>query len=197
MHVWKNRIGSQKFEGTSVRHPDVIRNNAMKSTFPMLAALLLAPVAVLHADQASMPAGDVSNVPLVLKEGGTAETPFVFDGKGLVIDLGIGVTEHAWKKEGEIWTSSGPLFGREPIAAGQLAGLFLGDVPISLPRDVAAEKLHPELKEHCYLAPAVLKPGQMSPKSVCPQSLEECLSPVAPSRSSRYAIRAPLEVKTR
>ncbi len=35
----------------------------------------------------------------------------------MVIDLGIDVTEHAWKKEGDVWTSSGPLLSREPIAA--------------------------------------------------------------------------------
>ena len=110
----------------------------MNRFLPFLAALLLTPFATLHAGDETKREGEVSTAPLVLKEGGTAEKPFVFDGKGMVIDLGIDVTEHAWRKEGDVWTSSGPLLGRQPIAAGQLAGLFLGDVPISLPRDVAA-----------------------------------------------------------
>ncbi|MFZ4767082.1 MAG: hypothetical protein ACOYMN_19185 [Roseimicrobium sp.] len=152
------RGGVVLFENTALQ-PDGLR--PMNHALTCLFAILLAPLAALHADAAPQLAGEVSTVPLVLKEGGTAEKPFVFDGKGMVIDLGIDVTEHAWKKEGDVWTSSGPLLNREPIAAGQLAGLFLGDLPLSLPRDVAAEKLHPERKEHCYIAPAALKPGQM------------------------------------
>ena len=130
----------------------------MNRFLPFLAALLLTPFATLHAGDETKREGEVSTAPLVLKEGGTAEKPFVFDGKGMVIDLGIDVTEHAWRKEGDVWTSSGPLLGRQPIAAGQLAGLFLGDVPISLPRDVAAEKLHPERKEHCKPADSGANP---------------------------------------
>lgn len=108
-----------------------------------------------------LPAAEVSTTPLFLKEGGTAENPAVFDGKGMIIDLGIDVTDHAWKKNGDLWTSSGPLLGREPIMGGQLAGLFIEELPLSIPRDVAAEKLHPDRKGKCYIAPEVLKPGQM------------------------------------
>ncbi|MEZ5433449.1 MAG: helix-turn-helix domain-containing protein [Verrucomicrobiales bacterium] len=35
------------------------------------------------------PTLEIRREPLVLKEGGTAEKPAVFDGKGLIIDLGI------------------------------------------------------------------------------------------------------------
>jgi hypothetical protein len=108
-----------------------------------------------------LPAAEVSTTPLVLKEGGTAENPAVVDGKGMIIDLGIDVTDHAWKKNGDLWTSSGPLLGREPIMGGQLAGLFIEELPLSIPRDVATEKLHPDRKGKCYIAPELLKPGQM------------------------------------
>ena len=124
-------------------------------------AVLLVPMAALHAAEAPKQAGEVSTTPLVLKEGGTAEKPAVFDGKGIVIDLGIDVTDHAWKKAGDLWTSSGPPLGREPLTAGQLAGLFLDEVPISIPRDLAAEKQQPDRKERCYMAPTALKAGQM------------------------------------
>lgn len=106
-------------------------------------------------------ADEVSRTPLVLKEGGTPEKSAVFDGKGMTIDLGIDVTDQPWKKEGDVWTSVGPLMGRQPIAAGQLAGLFLDELPLSIPRDVAAEKTHPDKKSFCYFPPSVLKPGQM------------------------------------
>ena len=104
---------------------------------------------------------EVSTKPLVLRDGGTPETPVIFDGKGMVIDLGIDVTAHPWIRQGDVWTSDGPIFGREPIAAGQFAGLFLDEFPLSVPRDLAAEKLRPEHKERCYIAPSLLKPGQM------------------------------------
>lgn len=127
---------------------------------PVLAALLAA-AGPGFAAEAAQAEGRISTTPLVLKQGGTAEKPAVFDGGGMIIDLGIDVTGHDWKKTGDLWTSNGRLLGREPLAAGQLAGLFLDDLPLSLPRDVAMEKLHPERKEHCYLPPSALKPGQM------------------------------------
>lgn len=103
----------------------------------------------------------VSKEPLVLKSGGTVEKPVIFDGEGMTIDLGIDVSDHAWMKKGDIWMSNGPLRGRKPIPAGQLAGLFLDELPLRLPRDVAAEKLDPSKKQYCYVAPEVLKPGEM------------------------------------
>jgi hypothetical protein len=109
----------------------------------------------------SLFAEEIRREPLILKQGGTAEHPAVFDGKGMMIDLGIDVSDHPWIKDGEVWTSSGPLLGRASLAAGQLAGLFIDEVPLSIPRDVPTEKLHPERKEHCYFPAAALKPGQM------------------------------------
>jgi hypothetical protein len=79
----------------------------------------------------------------------------------MTIDLAIDVTEHGWTKADSLWTSNGPLLGRAPLEAGQLAGLFVDEVPIAIPRDVAAEKLHPDRKQHCYFEPARLLPGQM------------------------------------
>lgn len=104
---------------------------------------------------------EVSTTPLVIAKGGTKESPEIFDGKGMVIDLAIDVSTHDWKKDGDIWTSSGPLLDRQPILAGQLAGLFIEEIPISIPRDVATEKVHPDRKSRCYFPPASLKPGQM------------------------------------
>lgn len=128
----------------------------------LLAAFTLAACSsALAAAEPASPPAKVSKTPLFLKEGGTPDKPAIFDGKGIVIDLGIDVTDHPWKKEGDLWTSAGPLLGREPIKAGQVAGLFLDELPLSIPRDVPAEKLNPERKEQCYIAPAALKPGQM------------------------------------
>lgn len=124
---------------------------------PLALFLMAAAQAGLTAEDGTL----ISATPLLLTQGGTAEKPAVYDGKGVVIDLGIDVTGHSWKKDGDIWISDGPLLGRAPLAAGQLAGLFLDELPLRLPRDLAAEKAHPERKEHCYLAPAALKPGQM------------------------------------
>ena len=119
-----------------------------------LAALLLTPLAAPRA-------AELRTTPLVLKDGGTAEKPAVFDGQGLIVDLAIDVSDHSWTTVGDLWTSRGPLLDRAPIAAGQLAGLFVEEIPIAIPRDVAAEKLRPDRKEHCYLQPAELRPGQM------------------------------------
>lgn len=106
-------------------------------------------------------AGEIRTTPLVLKVGGTPEQPAIFDGKGMVIDLGMDVSEHDWRKEGDIWTSRGPFAGQTKIGAGQLAGMFIEEVPIAIPRDTEAEKLHPDRKQFCYLPPEKLKPGQM------------------------------------
>ncbi len=99
--------------------------------------------------------------PVVLREGGTSDKPAVFDGQGMVIDLGIDVTQHDWQQQGDLWRSTGKLLDREPIGAGQIAGLFIDEVPLAIPRDVATEKLHPERKEKCYFPPEKLQPGQL------------------------------------
>jgi len=106
-------------------------------------------------------APEVRTIQLHLTKGGTAEEPTVFDGKGMTIDLGTEMSGHDWKKEGDLWTSNGPLLGRKPVIAGQTAGLFVGEIPITIPRDLEAEKLHPDRKSRCYFVPNQLKPGQM------------------------------------
>jgi hypothetical protein len=93
-------------------------------------------------------AAELRTIPLVLDKGGTKEQPAVFDGRGMTVDLAIDVTEHAWTKADNLWTSTGPLLGRTPLEAGQLAGLFVDEVPIAIPRDVAAEKLRPDRKQY-------------------------------------------------
>jgi len=102
--------------------------------------------------------------PLVLTEGGVKDEPTIFDGQGMVIDLGINVSDHDWKQTSDLWTSTPRLLSEhalKPVIAGQTAGLFIGEIPITIPRDVEAEKLHPDRKSRCYFSPERLKPGQM------------------------------------
>lgn len=102
--------------------------------------------------------------PLVLKEGGTPDKPAIFDGQGMIIDLGIDVSDHAWKRNGDLWTSTRQLLvehDQEPRIAGQTAGLFVDGIPITIPRDLEAEKQNPDKKSRCYCPPDELEPGQM------------------------------------
>lgn len=102
--------------------------------------------------------------PLVLTEGGTPEEPAVFDGQGMLIDLGIDVSNHEWSKSGDLWTSQPGLLAshhQEPRIAGQTAGLFVDGIPITIPRDLETEKQHPDRKSRCYFPPDTLQPGQM------------------------------------
>jgi len=122
--------------------------------------ILVVPFATLHAEE--KPAK--ITIPLVLKEGGTAAKPAVFDGQGRVIDLGVDISQHQWKREGELWTSPPGLLGEqgeEPRIAGQTAGLFIDEIPITIPRDLETEKSHPDRKSRCYVAPDQLQPGEM------------------------------------
>ncbi len=120
---------------------------------------------VSAADQpaASPKAGSPKLVttPLVLRKGGTPEKPAVFDGEGMTIDLGTDVTDHAWKKNGDVWTSTGKLLDREPLLAGDFPGLFLDELTLAIPRDRGAEKKEPEKRGQFYLPPSALAPGQM------------------------------------
>ncbi|MBT3471064.1 MAG: hypothetical protein HOI65_06410 [Opitutae bacterium] len=106
--------------------------------------------------------------PLVLKEGGTLEKPAIFDGQGMLIDLGIQVSDHPWEKNGDIWTSKPSLLPEhqlKPRIAGQTAGLFVEGIPITIPRDIETEKQFGEEKRsRCYFPPDQLEPGQMGYK---------------------------------
>ena len=42
-------------------------------------------------------AREIRKTPLIIKEGGTPENPAVFDGKGMVIDLGEDITAAPWE----------------------------------------------------------------------------------------------------
>ncbi len=120
-----------------------VNTTARSALASLVAGLLIA---------GSAAAGEVSKTPLRLSQGGTAEKPAVFDGQGMVIDLGVDVTDHAWRKEGDVWTSSTPLAQPGAFPAGQFTALFLDEVPITIARVKPAEKggRHP------------LKPGQMA-----------------------------------
>lgn len=96
----------------------------------------------------SATAGELSTKPIRITQGGTAEKPALFDGNGMVIDLGIDVTNHSWRKEGDIWTSTTAIAGPKPIQPGMHTALFLDEVPITL-----AKKLPPGKMLHDHLRP--------------------------------------------
>ncbi len=108
------------------------------------------------------PAQEIRREPLILKEGGTAEKPAVFDGKGLIIDLGIDVTDHDWIKSGDLWTSRGPFPDHPPVADTQRAALFIAEVPVRTMRDREAERQSGVPGKVIFLAPANLEPGQLT-----------------------------------
>lgn len=101
-------------------------------------------------------AQEIRRTPLVLSKGGTPEKPEVFDGKGLVIDLGVDITENDWAKEGEVWRSRGPIPDLPPIADEQRAGLFLDEVPLRISRT------RPKGGESRFTKPEELEPGKMA-----------------------------------
>lgn len=111
---------------------------------------------------ASLPGQEVSRTPLVLKQGGTAEKPAVFDGKGMVIDLGIDVTGHAWRKDGDLWTSTARLAAWDPVAPGIFTGLFIDELPLAIAIDQSAQAKREKGDErNRYLPPSAIAPGQM------------------------------------
>jgi len=116
---------------------------------------------LLVALATSLAAQEIRRTPLILTEGGTPEKPAVFDGKGMIIDLGVDMTAHDWIKDGDVWTSRGPLPGRAPIEDTQRAGLFIDEVPVRIVRDRAAEKQSGIAKKVIYVAAKSLLPGQM------------------------------------
>lgn len=122
------------------------------------------PVGTFRSDVWKLMTQARITTPLILKTSGTPEKPEVFDGQGMLIDLGTRVSDHDWIMEDDLWTSS-PGFlkshGRSPRIAGQTAGLFIGEIPITIPRDHEAEKGRPNMKSKCYFPPEKLKPGEM------------------------------------
>jgi hypothetical protein len=153
-----------------------------KTHFTLACALLMGRPSV---PEAAPHPPTVVRTPLVLRNGGTPEQPAIYDGAGMTIDLGVDVSGHEWRRAGDLWTSTPTLLARlerEPAIAGQMAGLFVGGIPIGIPRDLAAEKKHPERRSRCYHPPERLQPGQMGygddgsvyfrwPKDVAPGSL--------------------------
>lgn len=147
----------------------------------LLAKLLLTLIFMsLHREViANESAAKISRLPLILTKGGTAENPAVFDGEGMVIDLGTESLVEDWDKDGDVWTSKIAVYGPNPISPGQSTGLFVDEVPITIARDLAAERERKAKEEalsnnqkntqisssntvnHIYLPPTALKPGQM------------------------------------
>ncbi|MEG3604246.1 MAG: sialate O-acetylesterase, partial [Verrucomicrobiota bacterium] len=122
------------------------------------------PVGTFRSDIWELQTQTRITTPLVLKKSGTPEKPHVFDGQGMLIDLGTRVSDHDWIMNGDLWTSRPGFlksFGHTPRIAEQTAGLFIGDIPITIPRDHEAEKGRPDMKSKCYFPPEKLKPGEM------------------------------------
>jgi hypothetical protein len=129
----------------------------MSRRWSALGALLLGVILFSRADAC---ASDVRGTPLIIKDGGTPENPAIFDGKGMVIDLGEDISGAPWEIAGDIWTLRSLPEKRVPIIAGQYAALFVDEQPISVPRNLKAEAAHPDRKSRCYLPAEELKPGQ-------------------------------------
>ncbi|MES2596204.1 MAG: right-handed parallel beta-helix repeat-containing protein [Verrucomicrobiota bacterium] len=109
----------------------------------------------------SLHAQEIRHQTLLLNKSGTREAPVVFDGKGMIIDLGVDLTEQDWIKEGDVWTSRGPLPKHPPIDDVQRAGLFIDEVPLVIRRDREAEKASGIAKKVIYKDPKTLRPGEV------------------------------------
>ena len=108
----------------------------------------------------SLHSQEIRRTPLTLNKSGTPEAPVVFDGKGMIIDLGIDITAHDWIKNGDVWSSRGPLPKHPPVDDVQRAGLFIDEVPLLIRRDREAEKASGAAKKVIYKAPTALRPGE-------------------------------------
>lgn len=121
--------------------------------------LRLAAATILLAISAG--AQEIRREPLILSKGGTPEQPVVFDGNGMIIDLGIDVTNHDWIKHGDVWTSRGAFADHPAVADTQRAALFIEEAPVIIARDREAEKKSGVANKVIYAAPDTLKPGEM------------------------------------
>lgn len=119
------------------------------------------PLLFLSLLLTSLHAQEIRRTPLVLTQGGTAENPAVFDGQGMVIDLGIDITDRAWVKDGDLWSTQGPFPEHPPVADEQRAGLFIDEVPVRISRDRAAERASGVAGKVIYTTPGSLLPGRM------------------------------------
>ncbi len=109
----------------------------------------------------SVHAQEIRHVPLTLSKGGTPENPTVFDGKGIIIDLGIDVTTHDWQKNNDVWTSNGPFAKHPAVTDPQRGVLFIEEVPMRIVRDREAEKKGGVAGQVIFAAQAALKPGEV------------------------------------
>ena len=107
---------------TGVMKPGTVAIQPDRTAFSMLLSLtmrsftaLLILFAVLTV---SLHSQEIQRKPLILSQGGTPEKPAVFDGKGMVIDLGIDITAHDWVKNGEVWPAAGAPAGGRHAARG-------------------------------------------------------------------------------
>jgi sialate O-acetylesterase len=147
-----------------VRNPIAVRYAWQDSPIANLQNKQGMPVGTFRSDIWELQTQARITTPLVLKTGGTPDKPEVFDGQGMLIDLGTRVSEHDWIMDSDLWTSKPDFlksFGHTPRISGQTAGLFIGDIPITIPRDHEAEKGRPDMKSKCYFPPEKLKPGEM------------------------------------
>jgi len=147
-----------------VRNPIAVRYAWQDSPIANLQNKQGMPVGTFRSDIWELQTQARITTPLVLKTGGTLDRPEVFDGQGMLIDLGTRVSEHDWIMDGDLWTSQPGFlksFGHTPRIAGQTAGLFIGEIPITIPRDHEAEKGSPDMKSKCYFPPEKLKQGEM------------------------------------
>ena len=63
------------------------------------------PVGTFRSDVWELQTQARITTPLLLKKTGTPEKPEVFDGQGMLIDLGTRVSDHDWIMDGDLWTS--------------------------------------------------------------------------------------------
>ncbi len=165
-HTAKGKVvgGTVVLESDAVADPVAVRYAWQDSPIANLWNADGLPAGTFRSDIWKLQTQAIFTEPLMLKEGGSPDKPAMFDGQGMVIDLGIEVRGHDWQTKGDIWTSQPGLLsghGLKPRIAGQTAGLFVDKIPITIPRDVEAEKLHPDRKSRCYFPPEKLQPGQM------------------------------------
>lgn len=109
----------------------------------------------------TLQAQEIRRTPLVLTQGGTPEKPAVYDGGGMIVDLGVDISDLGWTKRGDVWSMPGALPEHPPVADVQRAGLFVDEVPVRISRDRAAEKAVGVEGALRFTVPEELLPGQM------------------------------------